>query len=90
MLKYALWADRITTKKAIRTSPFQFVYGTDVVFPVLGIPVMKFFQHSLEEPSDIQRRVYALIDLQQERDVVEEKAQMYRKKINERFNRNIK
>ena len=43
MLKYALWADRITIKKAIGTSPFQMVYGTDVVFPVqLGIPVMKF------------------------------------------------
>ena len=41
MLKYALWADRITIKKEIGTSPFQLVYGTDVVFPVqLGIPVM--------------------------------------------------
>ena len=38
MLKYALWADRITVKKAIETSPFQLVYGTDVIFPVqLGI-----------------------------------------------------
>ena len=65
MLKYALCADRITTKKAIGTSPFQLVYGTEVVFVVqLGILVMKFFQDSLEEPSDIQRRVYALIELQ--------------------------
>ena len=45
MLKYALWADRITVKQAIRTSPFQLVYGTDAVFPIrLGIPVMKFFK----------------------------------------------
>ena len=28
MLKYALWADRITVKQAIGTSPFQLVYGT--------------------------------------------------------------
>ena len=34
MLKYALWADMIIIKKAIGTSPFQLVYGTDVVFPV--------------------------------------------------------
>ena len=55
MLKYALWADRITIKKAIGTSPFQLVYGTDVVFLVqLGILVMKFLQYSQEEPSDIQ------------------------------------
>ena len=50
MLKYALWADRITIKKAIVISPFQLVYGTDVVFPIqLGIPVMKFLQDSKEE-----------------------------------------
>ena len=54
MLKYALWVDRITIKKAIGTSPFQLVYGSDVVFPIqLGIPVMKFLQDSQEEPSDI-------------------------------------
>ena len=65
MLKYALWVDMITIKKAIGTSPFQLVYGTDVVFPVqLGIPVMKFLQDSQEEPSDIQKRIYVLIESQ--------------------------
>ena len=34
MLKYPLWADIITIKKEIGTSPFQLVYGTDVVFPI--------------------------------------------------------
>ena len=54
MLKYALWADRITVKQAIQTSPFQLVYGIDAVFPVqLGIPVMKFFQEFQEEPNDM-------------------------------------
>ena len=91
MLKYALWADRITVKKEIGTSPFQLVYGTDVVFPVqLGILVMKFLQDSQEEPSDIQRRIYALIELQQERESIEEKAYLYRKKIKEMFDRKIK
>ena len=75
ILKYALWADRITIKKEIGTSPFQLVYGTDVVFRVqLGIPVMKFLQDNQEEPIDIQRRVYVLIELQQDRESVEEKA----------------
>ena len=91
MLKYALWVDRITTKKAIGTSPFQLVYGTNVVFPVqLGIPMIKFFQDILQEPSDIQRRVYALITLQQEREVVEEKSQIHRRKIKKRFYKKIK
>ena len=91
MLKYALWADRITIKKETGTSPFQLVYGTDVVFPIqLAIPVMKFIQDSQEEPSDIQRRIYALIELQQKGEIVEEKAHLYRTKIKERFDKKIK
>ena len=71
MLKYALWADIITVKQAIGTSPFQLVYGIDAVFPVqLGIPVMKFFQDCQEEPNDMQRIIYALIELQQKREIV--------------------
>ena len=42
-LKFALWADRVSTKKSIGTSPFQLVYGTDAVFLAsLGSPVMKY------------------------------------------------
>ena len=44
-LKYALWADKISTKRAIGMSPFQLVYGAEVVFPTsLGVPVMKLLQ----------------------------------------------
>jgi hypothetical protein len=32
-LNYALWADQIIPKRSLGTSPFQFVYGIDVVFP---------------------------------------------------------
>ena len=32
-LVYALWDNKVSTKKPIGTSPFQLVYGTDVVFP---------------------------------------------------------
>ena len=91
MLKYALWADRITIKQVIGTSPFQLVYGTDAIFLVqLGIPVMKFFQDCQEEPNDMQRRIYALIELQHKREAVEENDQLYRLKIKERFDRKIK
>jgi transposase InsO family protein len=38
-LIYALWADIITTKNSISTSPFQIVYGAEAVFPtLLGFP----------------------------------------------------
>ena len=51
-LIYALWANRVSTKKSIGTSPFQLVYGTDVVFPAsLGVPVMKYIQEDDSEPN---------------------------------------
>ena len=44
-LVYAIWADRITTKKSIGTSPYHIVYGMDAISPSsLGVPVMKIIQ----------------------------------------------
>jgi len=41
----ALWIDRLTTKNSNGTSPYQLVYGMDVVFPSsLRVPVMMIFQ----------------------------------------------
>jgi hypothetical protein len=50
-LKFALWADRVTCKKSIGTSPFKLVYGTEAIFPVqLALPIAKFLQ---ETDSDV-------------------------------------
>ena len=44
-LVFALWANRVSTKKLIGTSPFQLVYGVDAIFPAsLAMPVMKYVQ----------------------------------------------
>ena len=54
-LKYALWADRISTKRVIGMSPFQLVYGTEVfLLASLGVPVMRYFQDQQEELNHIQ------------------------------------
>jgi transposase InsO family protein len=43
-LKFSLWADRVTIKISIETSPFKLVYGTDAIFPIqLVLPVANFF-----------------------------------------------
>ena len=43
-LKYALWANIISTKRSIGISPFQMVYGIDVILPInLALPVMKLW-----------------------------------------------
>ena len=65
-LKYALWADRISTKRSIGMSMFQLVYGTEVVFPAsLGVPVMRYFQDQQEEPNHMQRRINQIIELEE-------------------------
>ena len=83
-LKFALWADRVTIKKSIGTSPFQLVYGFDALFPVqLASPVIKFLQEIEEEHDDIRRRMFQIIQLQQEREAIENTAEMHRKKVKE-------
>jgi len=61
----ALWADRLTTKRSIGTSPYELVYGMEARFPSsLGIPVIKLLQEIQAEPNDIQRRINQTIHLQ--------------------------
>jgi hypothetical protein len=44
-LKYALWENHIGTKKSIGVSPFQMVYGTDLVLPInISLSVMKLLE----------------------------------------------
>jgi hypothetical protein len=90
-LKYALWVDKISTKKSIGTSPFQLVYGIDVVFPIqLGFLMMKFLQDEVEEPNDVQRRIFQLIEMQQNREMLNEKSQTYQNKVKEIFDKKTK
>jgi hypothetical protein len=56
-LKYALWENKISTKKATCMSPFQFIYGIDVVLTInLALPLMKLLQDFEEEPNDITEK----------------------------------
>ena len=57
-LIYASWADRITQKTSIVTSPFNLVYGKEVVLPThLAIPSLALVQYIDEAPtSSLQLR----------------------------------
>jgi transposase InsO family protein len=49
MLVNALWVDRLMTKRSIGMSPYQLVYGMDVVFPTsVGVSVMEILQEVQE------------------------------------------
>jgi hypothetical protein len=67
-LKFSLWTDRVTVKRSLGISPFQLVYGIEVVFPSqLTLPVAKFFQDYQGEPDHLIRRIQQLVEVQQTR-----------------------
>lgn len=88
-LKNALWVHKISTKKSIGTSPFQLVYVIEVVFPIsLVVSIMIFLQEQVEEPNDMQRKINQLIEVQQKREEVYNKSQLF--KIKKVFDKRTK
>ena len=90
-LVFALWANRVSTKKSIGTSPFQLVYGVDAIFPAsLAMPVMKYVQEEDSEPNPIQRRINQLTEVHQEREALCEKVQGYQDNVKQVFDKRAK
>ena len=72
-------------------SPFQLIYGIDVVFPInLALPMMKLMQDTEEELNDLTRRMNQLIEVQQTREKVDKKFQEYQDKMKVIFDRREK
>ena len=67
---YTLWADRITQKTSIGTSPLNLVYGKEVVLPTnLAIPSLALVQFVEETPSScLQLRQLHILKLEEERE----------------------
>eukprot|EP00253_Pinus_taeda_P015606 PITA_15606 len=69
-LVFALWADRITQKVSIGTSPFKLVYGKEAILPTnLVLPSLALMQFIEQTPSSsIQLRCDQILKLEEERD----------------------
>ena len=69
-LIFALWADRITEKASIGTSPLNLVYGKEVVIPSnLTLPSLALVQFIEENTSSsIQVRYDQILKLEEDRD----------------------
>eukprot|EP00253_Pinus_taeda_P028458 PITA_28458 len=69
-LVFALWADRITQKASIGTSPFNLVYGKEAVLLTnLALPSLALVQFIEERPSSsIQLRHDQILKLEEERE----------------------
>eukprot|EP00253_Pinus_taeda_P015867 PITA_15867 len=66
-IKYALWADRITKKKATGKSPFELVYGLDVTLPVhLKLPAYQLLQR-FSTNKDVQNKIDQIVELDETR-----------------------
>jgi transposase InsO family protein len=64
-LKFALWADRVMTKRSLGLSPFQLVYEAEAVFPShLAFPMEKFFRDLQGEPDDMIKRILQIVKAQ--------------------------
>eukprot|EP00253_Pinus_taeda_P023309 PITA_23309 len=69
-LIFALWADRITQKDSIGSSPFKLVYGKEVVLPTnLILPSLTLVQFIEENPSSsLQLRHDQILKMEEERE----------------------
>eukprot|EP00253_Pinus_taeda_P028659 PITA_28659 len=69
-LIFALWADRITQKASIGSSPFNLVYGKEAVLPTnLVLPSLALVQFIEESPSSsIQLKHDQILKLEEERE----------------------
>jgi hypothetical protein len=89
-MKFSLWADRVTTKRSLGISPFQLVYGIEAIFPTqLAFPVEKFLQDYQGEPDDMVRRIQQLVEVQQTREKLLDKAQDHQQKIKQAFDKKV-
>lgn len=67
----ALWEDWVSSNKSHGLSPFQIVYGVDIVFPTsLAVLVIKLLQEVGSEENNIQFQINQMIHLEQTQEEV--------------------
>lgn len=69
-LTFSLWADRITYKASLHTSPYYLVYGKVVLPPNISLPPFALIQ-SIEDKlfSSIQKILSKVLKLEEGRDI---------------------
>jgi hypothetical protein len=81
----------VTTKRSLGVSSFQLVYGVEAIFPSqLALPVEKFFQDYQGEPDDMIRRMQQLVEVQQTREQILDKAHEHQQKIRQAFDKKVR
>ena len=69
LLDKALWADRISVKKSLGTSPYALVYGKDTVLPThLEMPALWMLDDDKDDLDPLNARLAQLIQLEEDRE----------------------
>eukprot|EP00253_Pinus_taeda_P019223 PITA_19223 len=91
MTEFALKRDRITQKASIGTSPFNLVYGKEVVLPIhLEIPSLSLVQYIDEVPtSSLQLRQMEIIKLEEQREQAKRTHAHHQALVKSSFDSNI-
>lgn len=90
-LKFVVWADRITPKRATGKIPFELVYGTQVLLP-LHLQSSTFqFSHQLEdqEHGPFESRINQIIELDEERRASHQRHVRFREKLKKLFDNKV-
>jgi hypothetical protein len=67
------------------------VYGAEAIFPTyLSFPVEKLFQDYQGEPNDMVRKIQQLVEVQQTREQLLDKAQNHQQKIKQAFDKKVR
>jgi hypothetical protein len=76
----------VTTKRSLGVSPFHLVYGIEPIFPSqLALPMEKLFQDCQVELDDMIKRIQQLVEVQQDREKLLDKAHQHQRKIKQDF-----
>jgi hypothetical protein len=90
-LKFSLWVDRVTTKRSLGVSPFRLLYGFEAIFPSqLTLLVEKLFQEYEGDLDDMIKIMHQLVEVQQTREWILDKAHEHQQKIKQSFDKKVR
>ena len=86
----ALWADRVTPKASLGTSPFFLVYGKEAILPPnLSLPALQLSQETHDTPCPaLQAWIDTLLKLEEEKKKTREKFAMHQGQIKRWIDKN--
>jgi hypothetical protein len=90
-IKYAMWADQITTNTSMGKISFELVYGLEAKLPVnLQIPILCFTRQYTIEEEALQGRIDQLVELDESRRVSLSQMDKSKEKVKNRFDHKAK